>query len=271
VVYELFRADWLLIQTFDCNFHSIFSLYWQLIYNWEAEHRIRHRRETAVLETDRLVLAQAQIHYDFKEIRPVQTLWFHFTCVPQLTAPQQVPLFLHPDAVELGLIQALAKQIKSRGEPKRQRIFGLSSALLSMVLSSKDLRGWKKPLPVFSGWWRRSKRTMRSRFTMTGSRGRAASCCAPSTACSGATRAFSAAQFVVQVREREREAAHVWVNTGLNLEEIAARTEFPDAGYFSRKLKQKTGQSPAQFRRLAPMANQSVITGITLAEMEEPT
>ena len=131
-----------LAQNSDWNFRSIFSPYWRLIYDWEAGHRIRYGGKTAVLGPDRLVLAPAHIHYDFEEIRPVPTFWLHFTCVRQLPAPQQLPLFLSPDAVELGLIHALADRINAHGEqPDRQRVFGLSSALLSVVLSRPELQG----------------------------------------------------------------------------------------------------------------------------------
>ncbi|MCX6936296.1 MAG: AraC family transcriptional regulator [Verrucomicrobia bacterium] len=238
-----------LTQNSDWNFRNVFSPYWRLIYDEEAGHQIRYGGRTAMLGPDRLVLAPAHIYYDFEEIRPVPTFWLHFTCVRQLPAPQQVPLFLNPEPLELELIQALSGQINASGKLDRQRISGLSAALLSVVLSRPDLHWQETTLagiqrvveevqthyaePLYNHQLARaggfSLRSFNRQFRRH--------------------QGVSAAQFVVQVRVRE--AAHLLANTELNLEEISARTGFPDAAYFSRAFKQKTGRSPSLFRRLA--------------------
>ena len=228
------------------NFRNIFSPYWRLIYDWQPGHRIRHGRKTAVLGPDRLVLAPPHIHYDFEESRPVPTCWLHFTFARQLPESRQRPLFLVPDATELGLIQALADRIQAPGERDRRRIFGLSSALLSVVLSRPELSGLEEtPAGI-----QRVVAHVQTHYAEPLYNARLARLGGFSLR--SFNRLFrrhqggSAAQFVAQVRVRE--AAHLLAGTGLDLEEIAARTGFPDGAYFSRIFKQKTGQSPTRFR-----------------------
>ena len=237
-----------LTQNSDWNFRNLFCSFWRLIYDEEAGHLIRFGGKTALLGPDRLALMPAHIHYDFEGIPPVPTFWLHFTCVRNLPAPQQVPLILRPDANELGLIQTLAGQINAPGgQLDRQRIFGLSSALLSVVLSRPELRG----LEEIPAGIHRVVALIQTHYAEPLYNERLAR--EGGFSLRSFNRLFryyqgvSVAQFVVQVRVRE--AAQLLVYTGLNLEEIAARTGFPDAPYLSRTFKQKTGQSPAEFRR----------------------
>ena len=57
----------------------------------------------------------------------------------------------------------------------------------------------------------------------------------------------TAARYVTELRVRE--AAHLLLQTGQAIDNIATQTGFPNRAYFSRVFKHVTAESPARFRR----------------------
>jgi AraC family transcriptional regulator, arabinose operon regulatory protein len=232
----------------DWNFPNMFSPYWRLIYDWRPGHRLAFPAREVSLGPERLVLLPDHMRSDFRGDAPVPTSWIHFTHERRPATARPAPMLLSPSIVERGLLKELAGVLGAAPETNRARVFGLSLALLQVVLSRPELH-WLEEAPEGLN---RVAQHIQEHFAeplYNPMLARKAGLSVRSLArLFRRHRGVSPARFIAQVRVRE--VAHLLATTSLGLEEIAGRTGFPNAAYLSRVFKHLTGEAPAAFRRM---------------------
>ena len=230
------------------NFPNVFSPFWRLYYDFAPGHQLELQDKTVRLGPERLVLVPSYIRFNCRGNRAVPTFWLHFNCARRFAPDQIIPIELPPTQTETSLIGDLVRVFKGRDDGKlNQQVFGFSLALLQIVLSRPEL-AWSEKTPT--GITRAinyvEKNFASELYNEDLSR-------AAGLSVRTLTRMFqqhhgmSAAQFISRVRVRK--AAHLLLTTDAPLEDIAAKTGFPDRAYFTRVFRGLTQEPPAQFRR----------------------
>ncbi|MEI8233271.1 MAG: AraC family transcriptional regulator [Verrucomicrobiota bacterium] len=226
----------------------MFSPFWRLIYDKRPGHNIVLQDREIALGPDRIVLLPDHYRCHFREDQPAPTFWLHFSHSRRPLPSQTLPIELPPSRLELDLIENLTPLFNTKlAEVQRQRIFRLSLALLQVVLARPEIE-WmeERSEPML-----KVVRYIEEHFAeplYNRRLARIAGLCATNFAeafrqCQGVT----PAQFVTQVRVYE--ASHLLTNTALSVDEIAAKTGFPNRAYFSRVFTKVTGEAPAGFRQ----------------------
>jgi len=230
------------------NYQNVFSPFWRLYCDLQPGHRLVFPRKEIALGPDRLVLIPGHQLFHTLGTEPKPKLWLHFSHERQLIPAQPIPIELRVSATERNLIRDLTGLLPTVQKPEnRDRAFHLSCALLHLVLSRPEIN-WQPETPgdllavvrlienhyatpLYTAELARlahlSESVFRRKFQQF--------------------RNVAPAQFIVQVRVRE--AARLLTTSTLNMNEIAERTGFPNATYFSRVFKRVTGRAPGRFRR----------------------
>ena len=230
------------------NYPNTFSPFWRLYYNFDQGHRCVFPGKEVELGPNRLVVIPDHHLFHSVGTGAPPHFWVTFRHDQQPAQEQPIPMVLEPAELELGLIRELISMVGRAGSaPDRDRALGLSMALLHVVLSREEI-AWEKQarpgqlsrvvqhieknlnLPLYNRDLARVAGMSIAHFTREFSR----------------HYGVSPAAFVSQARAH---AAGYWLtNSSITLEEIAARTGFPNRHYFSRVFKRVTGESPASFR-----------------------
>ncbi len=230
------------------KFPSVFSPFWRLYYNQSGGHHLRLGSRGVELTPEQIVLIPSHCLCHFEGLHPVPHFWLHFSFTRALAADQALPVLLKPRETELCLIHDAQRLILADKvcEP-RDEILGTGMALLHVVLARPELR-WKPPRPENM---ERVRRVIEERFAKALPNSVLAREAGLSVA--GFECAFkrhfgtTAARYVTELRVRE--AAHLLLQTGQAIDNIATQTGFPNRAYFSRVFKHVTAESPARFRR----------------------
>lgn len=235
------------------RFPNVLSPFWRLYYDFAPGHKVILGRREVPLGPGRIMLIPDHCLFHCQGENSVPCLWLHFSCSQRPTPAQPVPILLRPTQTERSLMADLVAQFQARrrGENGR-RIFSLGVALLEVVLSRPEIR-WQDNVSETLGAAIRHVEQHYSEPLYTPKLAALAHLSPGAfTRLFRRQRGMTPARFVVQVRVRE--AAHLLLGTGLALDEIASRTGFPNAFYFSRVFKRITGETPSRFRQLHALA-----------------
>jgi AraC family transcriptional regulator, arabinose operon regulatory protein len=179
---------------------------------------------------------------------PVPHLWFAFNVAHRLMPEQRVPILLRPTRTERALMCDLTSLFSQQTpEPNRDGIFHGSMALLHVVLSRPEIQ-WQSGAPAAV---LQTIQYIEKHYASPLTVPRLARMA--DLGVEALARSFkkyqgdTIGQFIAKVRVRE--AAHMLTHTDATIDDIAARTGFPNRAYLSRVFKKTTGESPAQFRR----------------------
>lgn len=230
------------------NYQKIFSPFWRLYYDLEPGHRVIFPEKELALGPDRILLIPPHQLFHSQGTEPRPKLWIHFSREIQIVPTQPIPIVLTPTATVRSLLQDLVRVLRPTKKPvDRNRTRHLSLALLHLVLSGREI-AWQSEVPVnlmevvrhvednFASALYTSELARRAHLSESVFRRRFQK-----------FRNVAPAQFVAQVRIRE--AAHLLTTTELDMDEVAARTGFPNPAYLTRVFKRITGKTPARFRR----------------------
>jgi AraC family transcriptional regulator of arabinose operon len=230
------------------NYQKVFSPFWRLYYDLEPGHRVIFPQKELTLGPDRILLIPPHQLFHSQGTEPKPKLWIHFSREIHILPTQPIPIVLTPTATERSLLQDLIRALRPSKKPiDRDRTRHLSLALLHLVLSGSEI-AWQSEVPVnlmevvrhvesnfasalYTGELARRAHLSESVFRRRFQR----------------FRNVAPAQFVAQVRIRE--AARLLTTTELDMDEVAARTGFPNPAYLTRVFKRITGKTPARFRR----------------------
>lgn len=230
------------------NYQRVYSPFWRVYYDLERGHSVVLDNREVVLGPDRLVLIPDHQLFHTYGTEPKAKFWLAFSYLRRPVAEQALPIQLRPGKTEKDLIRDLTKLLwPVRASLDRQRIYHLSLALLHLVLSRDEI-SWQADTPQdlqkviqyvedqygsplyiseLARLARMSETTFRKQFK--------------------AFRHVSPSEFIAQVRVRE--AGHLLSTTTLEIVEIAERTGFPNAAYFSRVFRRLTGRTPGHSRQ----------------------
>jgi AraC-like DNA-binding protein len=230
------------------NFPNMFSQFWRLIYDYQSGHQVVLPDKTVALGPDRIVVVPSHLRFHCQGREPLPTFWLHFNCSRRPAPTQTIPIEVAVEEIELTLMAKVSGLIQENKDGRMSgRIFGLSVALLQVVLSRREIAWLEEPPQGIS----RAVHHVEAHFPAPIYNDELAQVAGMSLR--DFTRKFkqhlgvAPAQFTAQVRTRE--AAHMLLHTELSLDEIAARAGFPGRDYLTRVFTRLTAESPAQFRR----------------------
>jgi AraC-like DNA-binding protein len=231
------------------RFLQVLSPFWRFYYNFQKGHKIIFRDGEVELTPKHIVLIPDQQLFDSVGTNPVPHFWMAFSPAKRIDIRQKIPILLQPDPCELELIRKIAELYNGRAEcSDRNRGFGLSIALLSIVLSRPEIKWQQEDSPRME----KASRFIENHYASALSIRETAKNAGMSH---GAfIKAFKRYQGVTPVRflmqTRIRQVADLLVNTDSTIDDVAERAGFPNRAYMSRVFKKITGLSPAQFRTL---------------------
>lgn len=237
----LARNDW-------WNYPKTLSPFWRLYYNDRPGHKVVFPNAEYVLTPEHVYLIPDHQLFHSVGREPVPHTWLTFQVARRLDTRQAIPILLKPTEIERQLLGELARQFTGIGTGHRDRILHVSLALLHLVISRPELH-WQADAPTES--LQKALRQLETQHPQPLNLSEVARQSGLSQR--GFAKAFKKSQGVTPgrflARVRVREAANLLVNTDESLEEIAAKTGFPNRHYLSRVFKKMTGDSPAHFRR----------------------
>jgi AraC-like DNA-binding protein len=230
------------------NFPNTLSPFWRLYFNARPGHKVVFPDAEYALTPKHLVLIPDHQLFHSVGCGPVPHTWLNFQVARRLDPRVAIPIRLRPTGTERQLIEELTTQFTGIGQGHRDRVFHVGLALLHLVLSRPELH-WQVGAP--SEALRRTLQHIEAQHAGPLKMSELARLAGLSVR--GFAKAFKLAQGVTPgrflARVRVREAANLLANTTASLEEIAAKTGFPNRHYLSRMFKKVTGDSPAHFRR----------------------
>jgi AraC family transcriptional regulator, arabinose operon regulatory protein len=229
------------------NYQRVFSPFWRLYFDLERGHSVVFDNRQIPLGPDHLMLIPDQQLFHTVGTEPKSKFWLAFSYLRRTVSNQTIPIQLRPTKTERSLIRELTHLLwPDVRDGDRPRIYHSSLALLHLVLSRPEI-SWQAATPEalqtvvrhveerygsplyiadLANLAHMSETSFRKQFK--------------------AFRHVSPAEFIAQVRVRE--AGHLLSATTLDLAEIAERTGFPNAAYFSRVFRRLTGRTPGRSR-----------------------
>ena len=229
------------------NFHSVFSPFWRLYYNFKSGHSINAGANRLLLHPERLVLVPPHCIFNCEGVSPVPHFWTHFTYNRSLGDNPSAPLELLASELELSLIRNLVDLCGEASPSSSHKNLFLGLALVHVVLCRKEIT-WKNYHPPSL---QKAIEYIDLHFQSNFKIGDIAKISGLSE--SGLTRIFkkhlglSPAHYVLDCRVRE--ATSLLQHTQETIDSIAEKTGFTNRFYFTRMFKKTTGHSPAEFRK----------------------
>ena len=231
------------------SFLQVLSPFWRFYYNFENGHKVVFRDFEAELTPKHIMLIPDHQLFDSVGTNPVPHFWMAFSPSRRINIRQEIPILLQPDQCEMEIIRKIIELYNNRAEcSDRKRVFSLSVALLSIVLSRPEIKWQKEDSPRME----KASRFIENNYASVLSIRDTAKNAGMSHG--SFIKAFKRYQGVTPVRflmqTRIRQVADLLANTDLTIDEIAERTGFPNRAYMSRVFKKVTSIPPAQFRNI---------------------
>ena len=230
------------------SFPNTFSPFWRFYHNASRGHCVIFGERMVELLPSFVMLIPPDCLFHCLGGNPVQSFWMTFSFTRRLHGDVAPPVLLKARDTELCLIRDLKELVLSNPQGKPDdAICRNSNALLQVTLSRPELR-WQQPVPEnLARVIGHIDRELASKLS-----GHAlARLAGMSTA--NFNRVFrrqfgtSPARHVAETRVRE--AARLLIQSDESIEDIAAKTGFPNRAYFTRVFSQVAGEAPSGFRR----------------------
>jgi AraC family transcriptional regulator of arabinose operon len=211
------------------NFSKVLSPFWRLYYNFRKGHKVIFADNEIELTPEKLMIIPDHQLFHCQGFKSVPSLWMAFSAARRLTSEQIIPIILRPTRTELSLMGDLSRLFSEEGN--RDRIFHGGMALLHVVLHRPEIHWRQHTPPAILETISYIEKNFASPITAARLARMAGQCIESLSRSFKKYQGDTIRQFIIKVRVRE--VAHRLTHTDESIETIA----------------EKTGESPAQFRR----------------------